>query len=63
MACPLMTQSGHSNRARVCPLLDQQWALIRAGAVISYFEIDGSDFDTKTVRSFSAFNIVFVGGT
>jgi hypothetical protein len=58
-----MAQSGQSSRARVCPLLDQQWALICAGAVISYFEIDGSDFDTKTVCSFSAFNIVFVGGT
>jgi hypothetical protein len=31
-------------------------------AVICYFESGDSDFDTKTVRSFSAFRIVFVGG-
>ena len=30
-------------------------------AVICYFESGGSDLDTITVRSFSAFKIVFVG--
>ena len=30
---------------------------------ISYFDSSDSALDTKTVRSFSAFKIVFVGGT
>ena len=31
--------------------------------VINYFDFDDGDSETKTARSFSAFKIVFDGGT
>jgi hypothetical protein len=57
-----MAQSGQSRHCNILSAIGQERTLAAFEmAVICYFESGDSDLDTKTVRSFSAFNIVFVG--
>jgi len=63
VAMSAMALSGHSRHCNNLSVIGQERTLaVFEMAVICYFESGDSDLDTKTVRSFSAFNIVFVGG-